>query len=82
MGCRWNRLDEPVFVAVSFFELTGNLYLEYFTHCEAQRREVSIDTAKVGLKSFGFCKHLGPMPGVLVAYKVTRIIKIVSELEH
>ena len=28
MGCRWNRLDEPIFVAVSFFGLTGILYLE------------------------------------------------------
>ena len=30
MGCRWNRLDEPIFVAVSFFGLTGILYLEKF----------------------------------------------------
>ena len=30
MGCRWNHLDEPVFVAVSFFGLTVILYLEKF----------------------------------------------------
>ena len=30
MGCRWNRLDEAVFVAVSFFGLTGIVYIEKF----------------------------------------------------
>ena len=30
MGYHWNRLDEPVFVAVSFLGLTGILYLEKF----------------------------------------------------
>ena len=30
MGCRWNRLDEPVFMAVSFWGLTGILYFEKF----------------------------------------------------
>ena len=30
MGCSWNRLNEPIFMAVSFFGMTGILYSEKF----------------------------------------------------